>query len=359
MAGNIFGNIFRITSFGESHGPFIGVTIDGCPAGLYIDEDFVRLKLQQRRPGQSDLTTLRNESENFKIISGVFNNKSTGAPITILIPNEDARSSDYEHLADSYRPSHADYTYEIKYGLRDHRGGGRSSARETAVRVAAGAVAQMFLRNFGISIFSYAHRIGYIHLTKSYNELNLDDIYNNKVRCPQPEIVVRMEDFINEIKSQGDTVGGVIETVVKGVPAGLGEPVFDRLHADIGKAILSINACKGFEIGSGFESANMLGSVHNDIFIHDDGIVKTLTNHSGGVQGGISNGMDIVFRAAFKPVSTIQKEQQTITNSNESTTIGFQGRHDPCVIPRAVPVVEAMTALVIADHLLRNKSCKI
>lgn len=359
MAGNIFGSIFRITSFGESHGPYIGVTIDGCPAGLHIDESFISLKLQQRRPGQSEITTARSEKENFRIISGIFDHHSTGAPITILIPNEDAVSNDYEHIKDVYRPSHADYTYEVKYGHRDHKGGGRSSARETAVRVAAGAIAQLIIGHFGMKVYSYTHQIGYIHLNKTYKELDLNKIYQNNVRCPDTETGMRMEEFILEIKQQGDTVGGIIETVVQGVPAGLGEPVFDRLHADIGKAVLSINACKGFEIGSGFESASMLGSVHNDIFINDGGIVKTITNHSGGIQGGISNGMDIVFRAAFKPVSTIQKEQATLNKSLEPSNIGYQGRHDPCVIPRAIPVVEAMTALVLADHLLRNRLCKI
>ncbi|MBL7830053.1 MAG: chorismate synthase [Saprospiraceae bacterium] len=359
MGGNSFGKVFKVTSFGESHGPFIGVTIDGCPAGLKIDEEFLKIKLQQRRPGQSELTSSRDESELFQIISGLYDGISTGTPITILIPNEDNKSNDYDHLKNVYRPSHADYTYEGKYGIRDHKGGGRSSARETAARVAAGSIAQMILKLNEINVYSYTQRIGYVHLTKDYNQLDLTQIYNNKVRCPEVDVVQRMEDFIREIKEQGDTVGGVIETVVTGVPVGLGEPVFDKLHADLGKAILSINACKGFEIGSGFESANMVGSVHNDVFIHDNGVVKTLTNHSGGVQGGISNGMDIVFRAAFKPVSTIQKTQNTINSQNEETSLLIGGRHDPCVIPRAVPIVEAMTALVLCDHLLRNRLCKI
>lgn len=359
MGGNSIGKIFCITSFGESHGPYIGVTIDGCPAGLEIDTDFIRLKLQQRRPGQSELTTSRSEAEAFQIISGVFDGVSTGAPISILIPNEDIRPSDYSQLKDVYRPSHADYTYEAKYGIRDHRGGGRASARETAVRVAAGAIAQMLLHRSGISIYSYTCKIAHLELENGGKNLDFTQIYHTDTRCPDLSLAREMADFILKVKENGDTAGGIIETTVTGMPPGLGEPVYDKLHADLGKAVLSINACKGIEFGSGFAAASMTGSEHNDVFVNDAGIIKTLSNNSGGIQGGISNGMDIVFRAVFKPVSTIQKSQQTLNSQKEQTEISIGGRHDPCVIPRAVPVVEAMTALVLADHLLRNRLSKL
>lgn len=360
MAGNSTGILFKVTSFGESHGKAIGVVIDGCPAGLEINEAFIQIKLNQRRPGQSNITTERNEEDKFEIISGTLNNISTGTPITILLYNKDAKSTDYEHLAHAYRPSHADYTYDSKYGIRDFRGGGRSSARETATRVAAGAIALMLLQQKGITINAYVKSVGSIITNKSYTELDLNSTYSSKVRCPDTETAGLMEELILKVKDEGDTVGGTIECIVSGMPAGLGEPVFDKLHADLGKAILSINACKGFEIGSGFQSTLLKGSEHNDLFTKDDsGNIKTITNHSGGVQGGISNGMDIVLKAAFKPVSTIKKEQESISDSGEKITLDFKGRHDPCVLPRAVPIVEAMTALVIADHLLRSMVSKL
>ncbi len=359
MAGNSFGKVFRITSFGESHGPYVGVCIDGCPSGLKIDIDFIRKKLQQRRPGQSGLTTSRTEREDFQIISGVFEGISLGTPITILIPNEDTITKDYDQLKNIYRPSHADYTYDVKYGIRDHRGGGRSSARETVARVAAGAIAQMLLHTAGVVVFSYTRKIGKLELAVEPDSIGLKKIYTHDTRCPDLEMADKMSEYIREIKAQGDTVGGIIETIVTGMPAGLGEPVFDKLNADLGKGILSINACKGIEFGSGFKAAGFKGSEHNDIFINQDGDIKTTTNHSGGIQGGISNGMNLVFRAVFKPVSTIQKTQATLNINKEATDFIAGGRHDPCVIPRAVPIVEAMTSIVLADHLLRNKLSRI
>ncbi|HMG15399.1 MAG TPA: chorismate synthase [Saprospiraceae bacterium] len=360
MPGNSTGVLFKITTFGESHGKAIGVIIDGCPAGLYIDEEFIQVKLDQRRPGQSDITTQRNEDEGFEIMSGVFEGFATGTPIMILIPNKDARSEDYKHLEHTYRPSHADYTYQAKYGIRDHRGGGRSSARETAARVAAGAIAMLFLKHHGISIQAYVKRVGKIVVPGSYETLNLSETYDSKVKCPDAFVAKQMEEYIQEIKQDGDSVGGIIECIVKGVLPGLGDPVFDKLHADLGKAILSINACKGFETGSGFDSVDYKGSELNDVFDTDDsGKIITTSNNSGGIQGGISNGMDIVFRAVFKPVSTILKDQDTITDEGENTILSFKGRHDPCVLPRAVPIVEAMAALVIADHFLRACNVKL
>lgn len=359
MGGNSFGKTFTITSFGESHGAYIGVVIDGCPAGLKIDHSFIRLKLSQRRPGQSPITSARNESDDFEIVSGLLDEITTGAPICILIQNKDAKSDEYKLNKNVYRPSHADFTYEQKYGLRDHKGGGRSSARETAVRVAAGAIAQLFLKSKGIEIHSFTHSICDIIVKKQPEEQDFSTIYMNDVRCPETETAKKMASLIMEIKSKGDTVGGIVQTIVKHVPVGLGEPVYDKLHADLGKAMLSINACKGFEIGSGFAGTQMLGSRHNDAFILNENKIETETNHSGGIQGGISNGMDILFKTAFKPVSTIMLPQNTINKSGEATTLTNIGRHDPCVVPRAVPVVEAMTALVMVDHLLRNRMSKI
>jgi len=358
MAGNSFGNLFKITTFGESHGTAIGVTIDGCPPNIELDMDFIQSELDKRRPGQSRITTQRKESDTAQILSGVFEGKSTGTPIAILIPNEDQRSKDYSHIADKYRPSHADYTYQMKYGIRDYRGGGRSSARETAARVAAGAIAKLFLKQQGIEIFAHVSGVGSIeapNVDSSDLKTLLETREANIVRCADPATAHEMEEFINDIRKAGDTVGGRISAIIRHVPAGLGEPVFDRLHADLGKAMLSINAVHGFEYGSGFEGSKLQGSQHNDIFSADDGKVITHTNFSGGIQGGISNGMDITFKVAFKPVATIMRDQQTLNQAGEETTISGKGRHDPCVVPRAVIIVEAMAALVIADHLLKNQ----
>lgn len=360
MAGNSFGVLFRISTFGESHGPAIGVIIDGCPAGLEIDEAFIQSELDRRRPGQSAIVTQRKEEDRVHLLSGVFEGRSTGAPFAMVIHNADARSKDYSHIADKYRPSHADYTYAAKYGLRDYRGGGRSSARETAARVAAGAVAKMWLKTQGISVQAWVSQVGEIALTKSYGELDLSLTESNPVRCPDPETADRMEALIREVRKAGDTIGGVVSAVISGVPAGWGEPVFDKLHADLGKAVLSINACKGFEYGSGFAGVTLRGSEHNDPFYTDEsGRIKTRSNHSGGIQGGISNGMDICFRAAFKPVATIVPEQESVNEKGEPITVEGKGRHDPCVLPRAVPIVEAMAALVLADHGLRRRTDRV
>ncbi|MEE1943753.1 chorismate synthase [Pedobacter sp. KR3-3] len=361
MAGNSFGQLFKITTFGESHGVAIGVIIDGCPAGLTIDLDFVQSELDKRRPGQSKITTQRKESDTVQVLSGIFEGKSTGTPISLLIPNEDQRSKDYEHNKDVYRPSHADYTYDAKYGIRDHRGGGRSSARETAARVAAGAIAKLLLKHFGIEIFGHVTAVGQIN-APNFDSNNLAEALaireENIVRCADPATAKEMIDFIDSVRKDGDTVGGKIGCVIKNCPAGLGEPVFDKLHADLGKAMLSINAVHGFEYGSGFAGSEMRGSEHNDIFIAGDK-PSTLTNFSGGIQGGISNGMDINFTVAFKPVATIMHNQQTINAAGEAAEIKGKGRHDPCVVPRAVIIVEAMGALVLADHLLRQRSAKL
>ena len=357
--GNTEGNRFRITTFGESHGKAIGVIIDGCPAGLAIDEDFIQDELGRRKPGQSRITTQRRESDTAEVLSGVFEGKSTGTPIMILIRNEDQRSKDYSHIAEKFRPSHADYTYQEKYGFRDYRGGGRSSARETAARVAAGAVAKLFLKEKGINIQAYVSQVGHIAVQKSYQELDLAETEKNIVRCPEPETAEAMITFIDETRKKQDTVGGIVTGVITGVPTGLGEPVFDKLHAVLGKAMLGINAVKGFEYGSGFAGVAMYGSAHNDIFKNEGGEVTTVTNHSGGIQGGISNGQDIYFRVAFKPVATIMKDQESIDVHGEKTTVSGKGRHDPCVVPRAVPIVEAMAALVIADFYLLNQTSKI
>ncbi len=365
MPGNSFGQQFRITTFGESHGEAIGVVIDGCPAGLKIDTAFIQTELNRRRPGQSKITTQRNETDEFKIISGVFENITTGTPIAIIIPNLDQKSADYDHLKDVYRPSHADYTYETKYGVRDYRGSGRASARETVARVAAGAVAKLLLQKSGIKINAFVSQVANVELEKSYTELNLDSAENNPVRCPDEETAQKMIVLIEQVKNEGDTVGGTISCVVANCPVGLGEPVFDKLHADLAKAVMSINAVKGFEIGSGFEGAMRKGSEENDRFSSSpspqgEGLrVRSLSNNSGGIQGGISNGLDIFFRVAFKPVSTLMKDQITIDKSGNEVELKGKGRHDACVLPRAVPIVEAMTALVIADHLLRNKTSKI
>ncbi len=357
--GNTFGNLFRIHTYGESHGPALGVIIDGCPAGLTIDTDFIQAELDRRKPGQSKITTQRKEADEFEILSGVFEGVSTGTPISILIRNQDQKSKDYSHIADKFRPSHADYTFHAKYGVRDYRGGGRSSARETVARVAAGAVAKLLLKEHGITASSFVSQVGSLQLTKTYTELDLSKTEDNIVRCPDAETAEAMIELIDQTRKNRDTIGGIITGVIQGVPAGLGEPVFDKLHAEIGKAMLSINAVKGFEFGSGFEGVKLNGSEHNDVFYEEDGVVKTRTNHSGGVQGGISNGQDIYFNVAFKPVATIMKDQESINTEGDSVTVSGKGRHDPCVVPRAVPIVDAMAALVIADYLLISKTNRL
>jgi chorismate synthase len=354
-----YGKIFKISTFGESHGKAVGVILEGCPAGLEIDESKIQLDLDRRKPGQSHIVTQRQEGDVVTILSGVFEGKATGAPIAMMVENEDQRSKDYSHIADKFRPSHADYTYHEKYGARDYRGGGRSSARETLARVAAGAVAKMLLAKIGVSVQAYVSQAGTIKLEKPYQELNLALAEENIVRCPDPELAEQMIEFIDQTRKNRDTVGGVVSCVVQGCPPGLGEPVFDKLHAELGKAMLSINAVKGFEYGSGFDGVAMFGSQHNDIFKKEGDKVVTVTNHSGGIQGGISNGADIYFRVAFKPVATIMEDQPSLNEAGESVTVSGKGRHDPCVVPRAVPIVEAMAALVIADFYLRNKVVKL
>lgn len=360
MAGNIFGNLFRISTFGESHGYGIGVVIDGCPAGLYIDMDFVQQELARRRPGQSKIVTQRKEEDHAELLSGVYEGKSTGTPIALLIRNANQKPDDYAHIENAYRPSHADFTYDQKYGFRDHRGGGRSSARETAARVAAGAIAKLLLVHYGLKITAYVSAVGHITLETPYPQLNFSNIEQTAVRCPDLALAAQMEELIKQVRKAGDTVGGVVSALIEGVPAGLGEPVFDKLHAHLGMAMLGINAAKGFEYGSGFAGATMRGSEHNDLFYQSpDGNIATRTNHSGGIQGGISNGMDIYFRVAFKPVATILQPQPTVNQQGEAVTIAGKGRHDPCVLPRAVPIVEAMAALVMADFLLLHRSAKL
>jgi chorismate synthase len=358
MAGNSFGQLFRITTFGESHGEAIGVIIDGCPAQLPVDLEYIQAELDKRKPGQSKITTQRKESDTVRILSGVFEGKTTGTPIAMLIPNEDQRSKDYSHNTDVFRPSHADYTYFTKYGIRDHRGGGRSSARETAARVAAGALAKLLLKTQGIEVLAHVSSVGTINapnVSITTAEEFITTREANIVRCADPATAEEMIARIDEIRKQGDTIGGKINCTITNCPVGLGEPVFDKLHADLGKAMLSINAVHGFEYGSGFTGSEMLGSEHNDIFVKDsEDQVKTLTNFSGGIQGGISNGMPIEFRVAFKPVATIMQNQNTVDADGNAAQIQGKGRHDPCVVPRAVPIVEAMAALVLADHWLRN-----
>ena len=359
MAGNSFGEIFRITTFGESHGAAIGVVIDGCPAGLDIDLDFLQSELDRRKPGQSTITTQRKESDILKILSGIYEGKTIGSPIAIIIPNEDSKPEDYDHLKEAFRPSHADFTYQEKYGIRDHRGGGRSSARETAARVVSGAIAKLLLKKYGVTIQAYVSSVGELSVTKPYQSLDLSKADSNIVRCPDDEVAEQMITLIQDVRAKGDTLGGTISCVIQGCPTGLGEPVFDKLHADLGKAMLSINAVKGFEYGSGFAGTRLRGSEHNDAFAHDkDGKVITTTNHSGGIQGGISNGMDIYFNVAFKPVATLIQDQASVDNAGNDITLKGKGRHDPCVVPRAVPIVEAMAALVLVDHLLRHKATK-
>ncbi len=350
---NSFGQLFRITSFGESHGPAIGVVIDGCPAGIAIDMEQVQLELDRRRPGQSRIVTRRDESDRVELLSGIFEGKTLGTPIALLIRNEDAKSKDYEHLRDTFRPSHADYTWHAKYAHRDHRGGGRSSARETAARVAAGAIARQYIAQLGIQVDAYVQQVGPLALSQSYQDLNLDSRWDNAVHCPDPVMAQQMEQFILDIKKQGDTIGGIITGVIRGLPVGLGEPVFDKFHATLGAAMLGINAVKGFEYGSGFAAAKMKGSAHNDLFYTDEqGRIRTKTNYSGGVQGGITNGEDVHFNVAFKPVATILQAQTSVNTKGETLELAGKGRHDPCVVPRAVPIVEAMACLVVAEFLL-------
>jgi len=350
---NSFGNIIRLTSFGESHGTAIGGVIDGFPAGVSIDFDEIQKELDRRRPGQSKIVTQRKEPDTVEFLSGIFEGKTTGTSIGFVIKNTNQRSKDYNHNTNVYRPSHADFTYDKKYGIRDYRGGGRSSARETANWVVAGALAKQFIKQIDINAFTSS--VGNIYLDKDYQDLDFSKIENNDVRCPDEETAEKMITKIKEIKKAGDTIGGTITCVAKNIPVGLGEPIFNKLHAELGKAMLSINAVKGFEFGSGFAGSEMQGSNHNDIF-NPDG--STQSNLSGGIQGGISNGMDIYFRVAFKPVATIMRNQPTINSEGEATEIQGKGRHDPCVVPRAIPVVEALTAMVLADFYLLNKTRK-
>ncbi len=363
MTGNTFGKLFTLTTFGESHGEAMGGIIDGCPAGLKIDFMFIENEMERRRPAQSHIVTQRKESDKVEFLSGIFEGTTTGTPIGFIIKNENQKSKDYEHIVDVYRPSHADYTYQTKYGVRDYRGGGRSSARETVCRVVAGAIAKLILKQHAITINAYTSQVGDIKLLKNYHDLDFSKIDSNIVRCPDELIANTMIQRIEQVRKNGDTIGGIISCVISGTPAGLGEPVFDKLHADIGKAMLSINAVKGFEYGSGFDGAKMHGSEHNDSLIPNPSPtekgVKHLTNHSGGIQGGISNGEDIYFRVAFKPVATIMQKQNTVNSKNETVEMIGKGRHDPCVLPRAVPIVEAMAALVLVDHLLRMKTNKL
>jgi len=350
MAGNSFGNIFKLTTFGESHGEAIGGVIDGCPPGIKIDPEAIQKEMDRRKPGQSAIVTQRKEPDEVKFLSGIFEGQTTGTSIGFIIQNANQKSKDYSHIKDSFRPSHADYTYDQKYGIRDYRGGGRSSARETACRVVAGAIAKQALND--IKINAFVSSVGDVELNTPYQQLDFSKIESNDIRCPDTNMAEKMIDRIKEIRKQGDTIGGVVTCVLQNVPIGLGEPVFDKLHAEIGKAMLSINAVKGFEYGSGFAGTKMKGSDHNDLF-NEDGSTKT--NHSGGIQGGISNGEDIYFKVAFKPVATIMQNQDTIDKDGNMTEMQGKGRHDPCVVPRAVPIVEAMAALVLVDYWLLNK----
>lgn len=355
---NTFGNIFTLTSFGESHGQAIGGVVDGMPAGIDIDIDFIQAELARRRPGQSKLTTSRKEVDEVELLSGVFEGKSTGAPIGFIVRNTNQHSKDYDNMRDLFRPSHADFTYYSKFGIRDHKGGGRSSARITIARCVGGALAKLALRQLGIEIKAYTSQVGNIKLDKDYRLYNLDLIEDSPVRCPDAEKAKEMEALITQVKADGDTIGGVITGVIKGCPIGLGEPEFNKLHAQLGAAMLSINAAKGFEYGEGFDGVTDRGSKQNDTFAGSQGIHMT-SNHSGGIQGGISNGQDIYFRVAFKPVATILMPQNTVTKDGENITFTARGRHDPCVLPRAVPIVEAMAAMVILDNFLLNRTTKL
>ena len=354
MSGNTFGTLFKVSTFGESHGPAIGGVIDGCPAGIELDLEAIQKDLDRRKPGQSAIVTQRKEPDEVTFFSGLFEGKTTGTPIGFAIHNTNQKSKDYSHIQDTYRPSHADYVYDEKYGIRDYRGGGRSSARETASRVVAGAIAKQFLAP--VTLNAYVSAVGSLSLDTHPSEVDVSSIEKNPVRCPDPKVAEAMETYIKQIRKEGDTVGGVVSCIIKNVPVGLGEPAFDKLHAELGKAMLSINAVKGFEYGSGFAGTQMKGSEHNDLF-NTDG--TTQTNRSGGIQGGISNGMDIYFNVAFKPVATIMQNQETINSKREAVAMQGKGRHDPCVVPRAVPIVEAMAALVLADFSLLKRTNKI
>ena len=359
MAGNTFGTIVKLTTFGESHGVAIGGILEGIPAGFQLDLNGIQNALDRRKPGQSNITTQRKESDTVQFLSGIFEGKTLGTSIGFTIQNEDNKSKDYSHLKENYRPSHADFTFQEKYGIRDYRGGGRASARETACRVVAGAICNQFLIKEGIIINAYVSAVGNISIDKSWEELDFENIEANIVRCPDLAKAKEMEEYILDIKKQGDTVGGVITGVIQNLPVGLGEPVFDKLNAQLGKAMLSINAVKGFEYGSGFSGAVMRGSQHNDIFENKEGIVTTKTNNSGGIQGGISNGQVVNFRVAFKPVATIMQKQDSVNEKGENVELDFKGRHDPCVVPRAVPIVDAMAAITIFDFWLLNKLSKV
>lgn len=359
MYNNTFGNIFRLTSFGESHGKAIGGVIDGFPAGIPIDMDFIQQELNRRRPGQSAITTARKEADSVEFLSGIYEGVSTGCPIGFAVWNTNQHSNDYDNMKDVYRPSHADYTYTEKYGIRDHRGGGRSSARETIARVVAGALAKLALRQLGIQITAFTSQVGPYKLEKDYTQYDLERIEDNPVRCPDQELAAQMADYIYQIKGEGNTIGGVISCVIKGCPVGLGQPVFGKLHAALGNAMLSINAVKGFEYGQGFGKMELKGSEQNDIFYNDNGQIAIRTNRSGGIQGGISNGQDIYFRVAFKPVATVLMEQPTVDKHGNETILKARGRHDPCVLPRAVPIVEAMAAMTILDYYLLHKTSRL
>jgi chorismate synthase len=364
MSGNSFGHLFRISTFGESHGPGVGTVIDGCPAGLLIDPELIQQELDRRRPGQTAHASPRQETDRLQILSGVFENKTTGSPIALFIANGDARPEDYAHLKDNWRPGHADMTYSLKYGHRDHRGGGRSSARETAARVMAGALAKQLLAHAGIEISAYVSSIGPHSMPTADDFYTREEVDASTVRCPHPATSEKMIHFLDELRTQGDTCGGIITCISNGVPAGLGNPVFHKLQADLAHAMLGINAAKGFESGDGFAAAGMLGSLFNDAIeatVDESGHPKfhTQTNHSGGIQGGISNGSPVVFRVAFRPVSTIMQDQQSVDSRGNAVNVEGKGRHDACVVPRAVPIVEAMCALVLADHLLLNRSARI
>ena len=356
---NTFGNLFTLTSFGESHGRAIGGVVDGMSAGIPVDMEYIQRELNRRRPGQSSIVTSRKENDRVEFLSGIFEGKTTGTPIGFLVYNENQHSSDYDNLREVFRPSHADYTYTQKYGVRDHRGGGRSSARETIARCVAGALAKLVLTRLGIEVWAYTSQVGELSLSGDYNRYDFDEIEKNPVRCPDADMAKRMEEYIGKVKSEGDTVGGVVTCVVRHVPAGLGEPVFDKLHAALGSAMLSINAVKGFEYGMGFGGVRYRGSQMNDVFETQQGKIVARTNHSGGIQGGISNGEDIYFRVAFKPVATLLKDIETVDSQGNPTVLRAKGRHDPCVLPRAVPVVEAMAAMVILDYYLLAQSHKL
>lgn len=356
---NSFGNILRLTSFGESHGKGIGGVIDGFPAGIRIDMDFVQKELNRRRPGQSAITTSRQETDEVEFLSGIFEGKSTGCPIGFIVWNQNQHSNDYDNMKEVYRPSHADYTYNVKYGIRDHRGGGRSSARETISRVVGGALAKLALNQLGIHITAFTSQVGPIKLEKDYKDYNLNTVEDNPVRCPDQEKAQEMQELISKIKGEGDTIGGVVTCVIKGCPIGLGQPVFGKLHAALANAMMSINAAKAFEYGDGFTGLKQKGSEQNDVFFNNNGTIDTHTNHSGGMQGGISNGQDIFFRVAFKPVATVLMEQHTVNVDGIDTTLKAKGRHDPCVLPRAVPIVEAMAALTILDFYLIDRTTQL